>query len=389
LVGLIVPLGISFHTFQQIALLIDVKNREVKLPPLLNYVFFVLFFPQLIAGPIVLHQEMGKQVGAIRSGTGRGLEWLAPGLLIFIFGLFKKICLADNIASYADVAFAHSQTLMMPEAWAGAIAYMLQLFFDFSGYSDMAVGIGLMFGFKLPNNFLVPLASTSIAQFWQRWHITMFRFFTTYLYHPLWLNQRRRLKRWIKRPSLALETFFAISLPTLVTFFLSGLWHGAGWTFIFFGMVHGCAMVVQQTWKSFRFPSPPKILGWVLTMVVVLVAAVYFRSNSLSQAHTILHQMFVPSQPLSVPAWLAPMLPFDLPVGQFTLFANSKDTAQLLILTALLGCFSLVVPVPAANPEALMPSRAKAVAYAGAMASMTWLVLEFIGEPKAFLYFAF
>ena len=261
LASVIVPLGISFHTFQQIALLVDVKNQDTKLPPFLNYVMFVLFFPQLIAGPIVLHHEMGKQVAATRAGNGRGFELLAPGVLIFVFGLFKKVCLADNIAHYADVAFTNGQTLMMSEAWVGSIAYLLQLFFDFSGYSDMAVGLGLMFGFKLPNNFLVPLAATSMAQFWQRWHITMMRFFTMYLYNPLWLMQRRRLRQWIKRPSLVLETGFAMSIPTLVTFFLSGLWHGAGWTFICFGIVHGTGMVIQQTWKSFRLLIPAKIAG--------------------------------------------------------------------------------------------------------------------------------
>ena len=150
---LVVPLAISFHTFQQIALLADVKDGDAEVPPLLNYVFFVLFFPQLIAGPIVLHREMGKQVTATREGRGLGFAMLAPGLFLFLLGLFKKICLADNISFFADLAFDPSMALTTAEAWAGSIAYALQLYFDFSGYSDMAVGLGLMFGFRLPYNF--------------------------------------------------------------------------------------------------------------------------------------------------------------------------------------------------------------------------------------------
>src|SRR5262249_27450730 len=160
-------------------------------------VMYVLFFPQLIAGPIVLHQEMGQQVSAARAGKGPGLEWFAAGVLIFVYGLFKKVCLADNIAHYADVAFRPGLTLSVAEAWWGVSAYAIQLSFVFSGYSDMGVGRGLMFGFKLPNNFLVPYAATSLAEFWRRWHITMIRFFTIYLYTPMWLRLRRT--QWVRK----------------------------------------------------------------------------------------------------------------------------------------------------------------------------------------------
>jgi alginate O-acetyltransferase complex protein AlgI len=388
--SLIVPLGISFHTFQQIALLVDIRNQSAKLPPLLNYVMFVLFFPQLIAGPIVLHQEMGKQVFALRSGKGPGLDWFAAGTLIFVFGLFKKVGLADNIAHFANIAFTPGLTLTPAEAWVGVIAYTLQLFFDFSGYSDMAVGMGLMFGFRLPNNFLIPYAAKSLAEFWQRWHITMIRFFTMYLYNPMWLRLRRLVRRseyFRTHPGTAVEVAVTISLPTLVTFFLSGLWHGAGWTFICFGLVHGFGMVIAQTWNAIRLPPPPRLLGWALTMVVVVIGAVYFRSNDLAQAHYILHQMFMAwGGPVSVPNWVAPFLPFQLPVGTFTLFAELKDTVYCLAWTGLLAGLSVLLPpLAAANPETLAPSPAKAIAMAG----MTWLIVGFIGEPQTFLYFAF
>ena len=245
-----------------------------------------------------------------------------------------------------------------------------------------------MFGFKLPNNFLVPYAAKSLAEFWQRWHITMMRFFTMYLYNPLWLRMRRRLRRseyFRDHPSAVLDVAFTISLPTLVTFFLSGLWHGAGWTFICFGLVHGVGMVIAQLWNVARLPSPPRFLGWVLTMIVVLIGALYFRASDLGQAHYILHQMFMAWGPLSVPGWMSSVLPFNIPVGTFTLFSELKNTVYCLTWTALLAWLAVFLPTLAANPEALSPSRSKAVAMAG----MAWLIVGFIGEPRTFLYFAF
>ena len=385
LAALVVPLGISFHTFQQIALLVDIKRGNIKLPAPINYAMFVLFFPQLIAGPIVLHQEIGRQVAALRAGEGPGMAWVGAGLVIFAFGLFKKVCLADNIAPFADLAFVPGRSLMMSEAWVAAIAFTLQLFFDFSGYSDMAVGLGLMFGFKLPNNFLVPYAATSIAQFWQEWHITLMRFFTLYLYNPLWLRARRRLKQVSNQPHAGAEFAVTMAPPTLVTFLLSGLWHGAGWTFIFFGLVHGIGMVVNQGWKVARLPSPPAPVCWLMTILVVLVGAVYFRANDLGQAHYILHQMFMASEPLSVPRWLAPLLPFDLPVGAFTLFSELRETMICLTWMVTLGALSVTLPPLAAHPLDVAPTRIKAVAVAG----MAWLIIGFIGAPRTFLYFAF
>jgi D-alanyl-lipoteichoic acid acyltransferase DltB (MBOAT superfamily) len=384
LAALVIPLGISFHTFQQIAFLIDLKKGSIKLPPLLNYVMFVLFFPQLIAGPIVLHREMAEQVADLRAGRGRGLEYFGAGMLIFVFGLFKKVCLADNIAPFADGAFWPDRSLMLPEAWAGALAFTLQLFFDFSGYSDMAVGLGLMFGFKLPNNFLVPYAATSILEFWRRWHITLMRFFTVYLYNPLWLKSRRLLRQIKPRPGLALDFVVSMALPTLIIFFLSGLWHGAGWTFICFGLVHGTAVVVNQAWRIAGLPFSPR-LGWFVTTLVVIIGAVYFRALDLGQAHYILHQMFLPSEPLSVPAWLNALLPLGLPIGTFTLFSELRETVICLGWIALLGSLSLLLPPLAATPDDLVPTPRKAVA----MACMTWLMLNFVGAPRTFLYFAF
>jgi len=169
-----IPLGISFYTFQQIALLLDAQDGAVEeAPDLLEYCQFILFFPQLIAGPIVLFRELSTQFKNLARNNGVGLALFGPGLMVFILGLFKKICLADNIAPFADAAFNAHESITLLEAWAGSLAYMLQLYFDFSGYSDMAVGLGLMFGFRLPLNFDTPYIARNMVDFWKRWHMTL------------------------------------------------------------------------------------------------------------------------------------------------------------------------------------------------------------------------
>jgi D-alanyl-lipoteichoic acid acyltransferase DltB (MBOAT superfamily) len=384
LAKIIVPLGISFHTFQQIALMVDIKDGEAELPPLPNYALFVLFFPQLIAGPVVLHREMGKQISAIRAGSGAGLAMFGAGATLFVIGLFKKVALADNIAVYADAAFAPGQPLMIPEAWIGAIDYALQLYFDFSGYSDMAVGLGLMFGITLPHNFLIPFAAPSMIDYWKRWHITMTRFFTMYVYTPLALSATRYAM--MRRIPAAPQFLLAVAFPTIVTFLLSGLWHGAGWTFVCFGLVNGLALAINHAWNASVFPSLPRIVGWALTMVTVIVTLVYFRSGTLAQAHYLLHQMFAPTEPLSVPGWASTLVPaLRLPTGTFTLLSELRDSVYCLAWTVLLGILALIVPPIAARPGRLNPSYALAFA----TAAMGWLILDFIDQPRTFLYFAF
>ena len=384
LTALVVPLAISFHTFQQIALLADVKDGEAEVPPFLDYVFFVVFFPQLIAGPIVLHREMGQQVRALRTGEGPGLAMFGPGLLLFVFGLFKKICLADNIAPYSDLAFGAGAQLHTTEAWAGAVAYALQLFFDFSGYSDMAVGLGLMFGFRLPFNFLVPFAATSMIDYWKRWHITMTRFFTMYTYMPVALSAARYA---MDRGAGPVGVFLlATLLPTLLTFLLSGLWHGAGWTFIMFGVVNGVGLGINHGWKTAKLPAPGRLGAWALTAVTILVTLVYFRSTTLAQAHYLLHQMFVPRELLAAPDWLAEKLPqLHLRVASFELFADPRQTVTMLGWIAVLGPLSLLLPPLSAKPDALQPNWPTAMAFAG----MAVLILGLIDQPRSFLYFAF
>jgi alginate O-acetyltransferase complex protein AlgI len=384
LAALVVPLAISFHTFQQIAFLADVKDGEAGVPPVLDYVFFVVFFPQLIAGPIVLHREMGRQIHALRVGASPGLAMFGPGVLLFLFGLFKKICLADNIATYADLAFAPGALLHTPEAWAGAVAYALQLYFDFSGYSDMAVGLGLMFGFRLPFNFLIPFSATSMIDYWKRWHITMTRFFTMFTYMPAALSATR----YSMNRGLGLVSTFLLAtlMPTLLTFLLSGLWHGAGWTFIMFGVVNGVGLGVNHAWNAAKLPSPTRLCGWALTAVTILVTLVYFRSTTLAQANYVLHQMFVPHDLLAAPSWMAEKLPrLHLTTANFELFGDPRQTANMLVWIAVLAPLSVLLPPLSARPDALRPSWPAAMGFAG----MAVLVLGLIGQPHSFLYFAF
>lgn len=383
LAPLFVPLGISFHTFQQIAFLADVAEESEERPSLRHYLLFVLFFPQLIAGPIVLHQEMGRQLNALGASRRVGLDLIVPGLVVFCFGLFKKVCLADRIAPYADAAFAWPVHLQLFEAWAGALAYALQLFLDFSGYSDMAVGLGLMFGLKLPFNFDAPFRATSMIEYWKRWHITMTRFFTMYLYTPMALAFYRRADAAGAGP---LGVFLSVTaLPTMLTFLASGLWHGAGWNFIAFGVVNGVGLVINHAWNAAGGPRLPRLLGWWLTALCILVTLVYFRSGSVAQAHAMLRSMVDPSG-LGVPEFVARILHgLNLRVVDFAVFDSPPVLARLLGWLVLLGPLALLLPNPAKRPLDLRPSSRLALALAG----IVWLSLGWINEPRTFLYFQF
>ncbi len=275
LVGTLLPLGIAFFTFQQIAFLVDVQKEQRHDYPLLDYTLFVAFFPQLIAGPIVHHKEIMPQLRHPDLGSFN-LQNVNRGLTIFIVGLAKKVLIADSLAPYADRIFAVAATgapMSAFEAWGGALAYGLQLYFDFSGYADMAIGLALLFGIRLPENFAQPYAATSIRTFWRRWHMTLARFLRDYLYIPLGGSRHGRARE------LA---------AVMVTMLLGGLWYGAGWTFVLWAALHGCYLVVQRVWsrlgEAFGYPEwPPELarpLGWTLTMTAVTFAWVPFRAES-------------------------------------------------------------------------------------------------------------
>ena len=230
LLHLALPLAISFYTFQQIAYLVDSYRNETREYDFLNYAVFVTFFPQLIAGPIVHHAEMMPQF-ANEKNRRINYQHIAAGLFVFAIGLFKKVVIADTFAQWANIGFDQAPTLTMIDAWATSLSYTFQLYFDFSGYTDMAIGAALLFNIKLPINFNSPYKALSIQDFWRRWHITLSRFLRDYLYIPLGGNRSSKHR---------------IYLNLFLTFLLGGIWHGAGWTFVLWGALHGAAMMLHR-----------------------------------------------------------------------------------------------------------------------------------------------
>jgi alginate O-acetyltransferase complex protein AlgI len=284
---IILPLAISFFTFQQITYLVDAYKGETKEYNFLHYCLFVTFFPQLIAGPIVHHKEMLPQF-AKNCIYKFNHENLAVGLTIFFLGLFKKVVIADGIAVYATPVFAAAEqgvALTFFEAWGGALAYTFQLYFDFSGYSDMAIGIARMFGIRLPLNFHSPYKAVNIIDFWRRWHITLSRFLRDYLYIPLGGNRKGKMRRY---------------LNLIITMLLGGLWHGAGWTFVVWGALHGFYLMINHAWHTLRKALGHDLnrsswwgrgLSQLITFIAVVVAWVFFRAESFNGAINVLSGM--------------------------------------------------------------------------------------------------
>ena len=275
------PLAISFFTFQQIAYLVDAWRGETEEYHFTDYLLFVTFFPQLIAGPIVHHKDILPQFS---SHKGRGLRSmdLSVGVTIIALGLFKKVVLADYLARTAspifDLAAADGRDPTSMEAWAGVLAYTLQIYFDFSGYSDMAIGSARLFGIRLPLNFHSPYKSASIVEFWRHWHMTLSRFLRDYLYIPLGGNRKGKSRRYIN---------------LLLTMLLGGLWHGAAWTFLVWGGLHGLYLCINHGWHALvRGWKMPRPLGVAITFFAVVIAWVFFRAASFDAAARMLSAMF-------------------------------------------------------------------------------------------------
>lgn len=275
LLNLALPLAISFFTFQQIAYLVDSYRRETKEYDFLNYAIFVTFFPQLIAGPIVHHKEMMPQFANIRAKV-INYKNIALGLFIFSLGLFKKVVIADTFSVWANAGFNADITLNFFTAWVTSLSYTFQLYFDFSGYTDMAIGLALLFNIKLPMNFNSPYKAINIQDFWRRWHITLSRFLRDYIYIPLGGNRKG-----------SFQTYNNL----MATFVLGGIWHGAGWTFIFWGVLHGAALVIHRLWSHFGIKLWTWV-AWFITFNFINIAWVFFRAKEWSDAIKILNSMF-------------------------------------------------------------------------------------------------
>ncbi len=282
---IILPIGISFFTFQKIGLLVDIYQNKVAELDFLHYSLFVTFFPQLIAGPITHHSEVIPQFKKLKTIP---YDTLCRGITFFVIGLAKKALLADTISKFASLQFnacAHGQHLDFLAAWSAVLAYTAQIYFDFSGYSDMAIGLGLLFGIELPINFDSPYKSKNIIEFWQRWHMTLSRFLKDYLYIPLGGNRHGTSRRFIN---------------LLITMLLGGLWHGAGWTLVIWGALHGIYLVINHGWRSFKkqlniqipgFTFIKNISAQILTFLAVVFAWVFFRSRDLNTAGDMIKSM--------------------------------------------------------------------------------------------------
>jgi alginate O-acetyltransferase complex protein AlgI len=326
LANIILPLGISFFTFQQIAYLVDVMRGAPVERDIVSYTLFVSFFPHLIAGPLVHHAEMIPQFK--RAGSTRSAGMAARGVAIFVAGLFKKVVIADNLAQFVSPVFAHVDGgggVATAWAWLATLGYTLQIYFDFSGYSDMALGLGLLFGIRLPVNFRSPYRSTSIIEFWRRWHITLSRFLRDYLYIPLGGNRHGAGRRYVN---------------LLLTMLLGGLWHGAGWTFVVWGGLHGLYLGINHVWRSGRAvgdaSAPAKVAGWALTFVAVVLAWVFFRAGTMQGAWQMLGGLF--GRGGGAPSYASPgiLRVMDLPmlIGADRLLAAGGIAVAVALLVA-------------------------------------------------------
>jgi alginate O-acetyltransferase complex protein AlgI len=302
----LLPLGISFFTFTQIAYLVDLQEGSAQQQDFASYCVFVTFFPHLIAGPILHHAEMMPQFQQDRDYRLRSND-LAIGFSWFIMGLCKKVILADQFAKPANAAFHAPGHLALLSSWGGVLAYALQLYFDFSGYSDMAMGLARMFSIDFPLNFSSPYKAASIIDFWQRWHMTLTRYITVYIYNPasFAINGRRLAKgKKVSRKAFATPAGFVdmVVAPTMLTLLLAGIWHGAGLQFAIFGILHGTYLSINHAWLIFRKPANPESQSWMqrrvrhvfavlLTFVAVLVGQVFFRANNTSDALVLLGGM--------------------------------------------------------------------------------------------------
>jgi D-alanyl-lipoteichoic acid acyltransferase DltB (MBOAT superfamily) len=273
---LALPLGISFFTFHHIIYLADLLRGTAPRYRFRDYALYIALFPQILAGPLVRHREIVPQFAPAPGRSGWDVR-LAQGIGFFVIGLAKKLLFADPLAGHADPVFASaaSGAISIGEAWTAALAFPLQIYFDFSGYSDMAIGLALLFGFVLPYNFEAPYGATSLRDFWRRWHMTLSRFLRDYLYIPMGGN-RHGLPRQV--------------WALMATFLLGGLWHGAGWTFVVWGGLHGAGLAAGVAWRRW-LPPLPQPVGWLALMLFLIVTWVFFRAPSLHAAGNVLAAM--------------------------------------------------------------------------------------------------
>lgn len=369
--NILMPLGISFFTFQQISYLVDAYRGETKGYSFLNYALFVSFFPQLIAGPIVLHDEMIPQ---FEDKTRKKInhELFARGLWIFAIGLFKKVLIADTLGKAVDFGFGNVESIMGANAWIVMLCYTLQIYFDFSGYCDMAIGIANMLHMELPLNFNSPYKAVSVTEFWQRWHMTLTRFLRKYIYFPLG-GSRAGYGRTL--------------LNIMIVYLVSGFWHGAQWTFVLWGVVHGLLRVLEKvSWPVLE--RIPKVLRWAGTFLLVNLAWVLFRAESLADTKIFYENLFC--------GWDAGILrglteKFELleftyvveHVGVLLRFVNQYPWIYMAVV--IFGALLVALIPKNCHEKEFIPTPAKAL---GSIVLLVWSIMSFSGI-STFLYFNF
>jgi alginate O-acetyltransferase complex protein AlgI len=359
-VELALPIGISFFTFHHISYVVDVyrRSRRAQRSPV-QFVTYIAMFPQLVAGPIVRYHEIAEQLADTRRNR---FDDFAAGFPRFAWGLTKKVVIADSIAPVADAAFAVSDgDMTTATAWLGALAYTLQLYFDFSGYSDMAIGLGMMFGFRLPENFNRPYSAVSITDFWRRWHMSLSRWFRDYVYIPLGGNRFGTAKTYRN---------------LIIIFVATGFWHGANWTFLVWGLYHGGLMLLERAtgWGQVGDDPLRRAVRRGLTFLLVVVGWVFFRAVDMTQALTMLEAMFTPSG-------------LGLPEAVSASLTNTRTTMLVLAIPVVLlpGSFVFGPYLEAARTRVVTASRYAVSAVAGPYAA----VLVAAGTFSPFLYYQF
>jgi D-alanyl-lipoteichoic acid acyltransferase DltB (MBOAT superfamily) len=369
LLHLALPLAISFFTFQQVAYLVDSYRQETSEYDFLNYTVFVTFFPQLIAGPIVHHSEMMSQFAQAKNKVFN-YKNIAAGIFIFTIGFFKKVVIADTFGAWATKGFDVVENLNMLTGWATSLSYTFQLYFDFSGYTDMAIGVALLFNIKLPINFNSPYKATSIQDFWRRWHITLSRFLKDYIYVPLGGNRKGS---------------FATYRNLMATFILGGIWHGAGWTFVFWGFLHGMALVIHRVWNNlgFRLWS---WLGWFITFNFINIAWVFFRAKEWDDAIKVLSAMFTGK--VELPGMLANKLAFLTQYGA-SFGTSLKDIGpNKEIILSTIAAFIIVVLLKNSN-ELAQKFKPNMITMLAISLMFVYSIITFMTIKSEFLYFNF
>jgi alginate O-acetyltransferase complex protein AlgI len=341
LLDIALPLGISFFTFHHIMYLVDLRKGKAPIYPLGRYALYIAFFPQALAGPLARWSQVMEQFGGRIYAPGWQRAFCV-GISFIAIGLFEKIFLADRLGRIIDPIYA--KALLGPvangDAWL-ALSFNIQILFDFAGYSDIAIGLGLLFGVKLPFNFNAPFRSTSIQDFWQRWHITLMMFLRDYVFNPL-ANIRALPRRFF-----VVQYFGAM----LLTMALCGLWHGASWTLVLWGVLHGCALVVCSLWRRYG-PRMPSLLGWALTVIFVLLTGVIFRAGTLDAAFNIFQGLAVAPPDLRrglAPIVIVPLLAFLLPASQDIIERLTRRPRPWLAALVGIGLLAILIDLGERN----------------------------------------